>query len=79
MKTWGAPKIFWYGPFGDVLPKRPYTFYENLVPFRPINFFDFPIIGPKKKRQNFMDFYLWIKGRPILSPHDHDHETRISG
>ena len=35
MKTSLAPKTFCNNPFGDVLPKEPYTLGEYWVPFRP--------------------------------------------
>ena len=54
----GSPKYLCQDPFGDVLPKRPYTFYENLVPFRPNYFFWFPHYRAKNK--SCRKLYIWV-------------------
>ena len=52
VKSFGHPKIFWYGTFGDVLPKKPYppgqiwgTFWPNQIQLF------LPIFGPFGSKQ----------------------------
>ena len=41
IKSFGHPKIFWYDPFGDVLPKKPYPSGQIWGPFWPNQIFHF--------------------------------------